>query len=125
MKAAFAWMGLLGGTAASAQSEHDPVPYTTSGVANCALPGTTAEFAFDGAGRAKLVSSSSNYAGFREAARHKTWTVSTVNKEGMRLLILDNEAKSRIMVELPNGNGMAFLADGGVSDIICQVLVSP
>jgi hypothetical protein len=30
-----------------------------------------------------------------------------------------------LMVSLPDGKGMVFSADGGASDILCQVLVSP
>ena len=111
-------------TSASAQ-EFNPVPYNRSGVANCVLPGTSVEFFLDGNGKARVTQASSNYEGFRAAARRKVWSAGTVMMEGRRLLVLDNGAKSRIMVELPNGKGMAFTADGGVSDIICQVLVSP
>jgi hypothetical protein len=48
-----------------------------------------------------------------------------VDKDGKRILVLDNGRKTRIMVSLPDGKGVAFSADGGVSDILCQVLVSP
>jgi hypothetical protein len=44
--------------------------------------------------------------------------------EGRRMLVIDNGKNSRIMTELPAGKGMAFLFDGGVSDIVCQVMVS-
>jgi len=108
-----------------AQTQSSPVPYLKSGVANCALPGTAAEFFLDGKGGARVVSASSNYAGFRAAVSRKQWTASTIEKVGLPLLILDNGAKSRIMVKLSGGQGMAFLADDGVSDILCQVLVSP
>lgn len=100
-------------------------PFRKSGIANCALPGTTIEFAMDGRGGATLASFSSNYAGFHAAAKRRRWTAILDDSKGYRLLIFDNGANSRIMVRLPDGKGMAFTADGGVSDILCQVLVSP
>lgn len=115
----------LGAASAQAQGKLDLMPYAKSGVVNCALPGTTVEFFLDGKGRARVTSAKSNYVGFRNAVQRKIWTAGTTEKDGTRLMVIDNEANSRIMIKLPNGNGFAFLADGGVSDIICQVLVSP
>lgn len=110
----------------SSTAEHEPVPYDKNGIANCSLPGTIIEFALDGRGGARIARIESNYPPFRSAARQtRVWRAGFVNKDGKRILVLDNERKTRIMISLPDGKGMAFSADGGVSDILCQVLVSP
>lgn len=100
-------------------------PYRESGVATCTCPGTNVEFFLDGEGGARLTSVRSNYVGFTNAARVKRWTASLTDKDGQKLLILDNGQKSRIMTDPSSGKGMGFLADGGVSDMLCQVLVKP
>lgn len=102
------------------------VPYNKSGVANCSLPGTIIEFALDGRGGAQVARIETNYPPFRVAAQQtRVWRAGLVDKDGKRILVLDNGRKTRIMVSLPDGKGVAFSADGGVSDILCQVLVSP
>jgi hypothetical protein len=116
--------GLTFTSGAQAQDKYKTTPYMKTGVANCVLPGTSAEFFLDGRGGAKLVKASSNYDGFRQAARIKNWKAMTLTMEGRRMLVIDNGKNSRIMTELPAGKGMAFLFDGGVSDIVCQVMVS-
>jgi hypothetical protein len=103
----------------------NPPPYNKSGVANCSLPGTIIEFALNGHGGAQVARIETNYPPLRSAAQTRVWRASLVDKDGKRLLVLDNGRKTRIMVSLPDGKGMAFSADGGVSDILCQVLVSP
>ncbi len=102
-------------------------PFLRSGVSNCVVPGTQIDFHLTGNGTAQVVKASSNYPPLLRAANVKTWKAFEVNREGMRLLVLDNGRATRIMVKLPAGNGMAFIGEkeGGVSDIICQVLVSP
>ena len=105
---------------------HAPIPYDKSGVANCSLPGTIIEFALNGGGGAQVARIESNYAPFRRAARQtRVWQAGLVDQDGKSLLVLDNGHKTRIMVSLPDGKGLAFSAEGGVSDILCQVLVSP
>jgi hypothetical protein len=42
-----------------------------------------------------------------------------------KLLILDNLNKTRIMINVPDGKGIAFTTPEGVSDILCQFLVTP
>jgi hypothetical protein len=98
-------------------------PYQKHGVVNCALPGTTIEFALNGSGGADVASVSSNFPPFEEAARIKTWSATVVTKDGLKVLVLDNLKATRIMVRLPDGKGMAFTGSDGVSDILCQVLV--
>ncbi|MGG6895806.1 hypothetical protein [Rhizobium sp. BR 315] len=100
-------------------------PYEKTGVVNCALPGTVIEFGLNGSGGAIVSRASSNYAPFQKAAKIKTWAATTVAKDGVRMLILDNLNKTRIMVRLPDGKGMAFTNPEGVSDILCQILVTP
>ncbi len=55
----------------------------------------------------------------------KRWSASVVEKGGQKLLVLDNGRKSRIMTDTSTQKAMGFLADGGVSDMLCQVLVKP
>lgn len=95
--------------------------YTKVGVINCALPGTTITFAANGSGGAIVISASSNYAPFRQAAKVKIWSAQMVNQSGKRLLVLDNLNKTRIMVDPETEKGMAF-APSGVSDILCQIV---
>lgn len=102
------------------------VPYNKTGVVNCSLPGTIIDFALDGRGGAQIARIESNYAPFRRAARQtRVWKAGVADRDGKRILILDNGHNTRIMVDLPDGKGMAFSGDGGVSDILCQVLVAP
>lgn len=102
-------------------------PFLKNGVSNCVVPGTEIDFHLTGQGTAQVVKASSNYPPLLRAAGVKIWKAWEVNREGLRLLVLDNGRATRIMVKLPAGNGMAFIGEkeGGVSDIICQVLVSP
>ncbi|GJD90732.1 hypothetical protein BHAOGJBA_4274 [Methylobacterium hispanicum] len=102
-------------------------PFLKSGISNCVAPGTTIEFHLTGQGTAQVAKASSNYPPLLRAAKVKIWKAWEVDRDGLRLLILDNGRATRIMVKLPNGNGMAFIGEkeGGVSDILCQVLVSP
>lgn len=101
-------------------------PYNKSGVANCSLPGTIINFALNGQGGAQVARIESNYAPFRAAVQQtRVWRAGLTDKDGTRFLVLDNGRKTRIMVRLPDGKGMAFSADGGVSDILCQILVTP
>jgi hypothetical protein len=110
----------------SPTAQPDLIPYDKSGVANCSLPGTIIDFALNGRGGAQVARIESNYLPFRRAAQQtRVWRAGLVDHDGKRMLILDNGHKTRIMVSLPDGKGMAFSADGGVSDILCQVLVSP
>ncbi len=110
----------------SSPDEHQPMPYDKSGVANCSLPGTIIDFALNGRGGAQVARIESNYPPFRRAASQtRVWRAGLVDKDDKRILVLDNGHKTRIMVSLPDGKGIAFSADGGVSDILCQVLVSP
>jgi hypothetical protein len=83
------------------------------------------EFGLNGSGGAIVTKASSNYAPFQKAARTRTWAATTVAMDGVRMLILDNLNKTRIMVRLPDGKGMAFTSPEGVSDILCQILVTP
>jgi hypothetical protein len=79
-----------------------------------------------GRGGAQVARIESNYAPFRRAARQtRVWQAGLVDQDGKSLLALDNGHKTRIMVSLPDGKGLAFSDEGGVSDILCQVLVSP
>jgi hypothetical protein len=100
-------------------------PYRRSGVATCTCPGTSIEFFLDGDGHAQVTNVQSNYAGFTSASRVKRWSASVVEKGGQKLLVLDNGRKSRIMTDTSTQKAMGFLADGGVSDMLCQVLVKP
>jgi hypothetical protein len=100
-------------------------PYRESGVATCTCPGTSIEFYIDGQGGAQITNAKSNYSGFTNAARVKRWTASLADKDGQKLLVLDNGQRSRIMADPSSGKAMGFLADGGVSDMLCQVLVKP
>ena len=44
----------------------------------------------------------------------------------MRVTMVDQDQSSSFLItSLPDGKGLAFSAEGGVSDILCQVLVSP
>lgn len=100
--------------------------FMEAGVVNCASPGTSVEFYLDGQGGAKLVQVKSNYSGFINAAKVKNWSATTISlKDKPRLLVLDNGKKSRIMADPKSGKAMGFMADGGVSDMLCQVLVKP
>jgi hypothetical protein len=110
----------------SSTDGNEPIPYDKSGVANCSLPGTIIEFALNGRGGAQVARIESNYPPFRNAARQtRVWRAGLVGKDAKRILVLDNGRKTRIMISLPDGKGIAFSADGGVSDILCQVLVNP
>lgn len=109
----------------AAATEFPTTPYDKSGIVNCALPGTTIEFALLGQGKVKVVNFSSNYDPFRVAARKPGWKAYTASIRDERMLILDNNENSRIFARLPDGKGLAFLYDGGVSDILCQILVQP
>jgi hypothetical protein len=110
----------------SLSSDASPPPYNKTGVVNCSLPGTIIDFALNGRGGAQVARIESNYAPFRAAVQQtRVWRAGLADKDGAQFLILDNGRKTRIMVRLPDGKGMAFSADGGVSDILCQILVSP
>lgn len=100
-------------------------PYQKYGVINCALPGTSISFALNGAGGATVAEVSSNYEPFLRAAKVKTWLASIRTDGEFRMLVLDNLNATRIMVRLPDGQGMAFSGSDGVSDILCQVLIQP
>jgi hypothetical protein len=115
----------LAATAAQAEDKLASEPYEKTGIVNCALPGTVIEFGLNGSGGAIVTKASSNYAPFQKAARTRTWAATTVAMDGVRMLILDNLNKTRIMVRLPDGKGMAFTSPEGVSDILCQILVTP
>lgn len=110
----------------SKQSDKPNYPlYRQSGVATCTCPGTSVEFVLDGEGGARIARANSNYAGFTNATRVKDWTVYRTEKDGMTLIVLDNGRKSRIMADPSTQKSMGFLADGGVSDMLCQILVKP
>lgn len=112
------------GPSASSDKPNAPL-YRESGVATCTCPGTNVEFVMDGDGGAKIARASSNYFGFTNATRVKNWTVYRTVKDGMTLIIFDNGRKSRIMADPNSQKSMGFLADGGVSDMLCQILVKP
>ena len=120
---------LLAATSSAAKDEvpKGGKPFLKNGVSNCVVPGTEIDFHLTGQGTAQVVKASSNYPPLLRAAGVKIWKAWEVNREGLRLLVLDNGRATRIMVKLPAGNGMAFIGEteGGVSDILCQVLVSP
>jgi hypothetical protein len=98
-------------------------PYLESGIAKCSAPGTSIDFQLDGTGSARVLKSASNYDGFRSAARIKVWRVSRVEKDGKHLIVFDNGKNSRIMTLAGSQKSMGFIADGGVSDMLCQILV--
>jgi hypothetical protein len=101
-------------------------PYDRHGIANCSLPGTVIEFALTGDGEAKVTRVESNYAPFRKAAKnHPIWRVVSGVKDDKQLLVLDNGANTRIFVDIKDGRGIAYSGEGGASDILCQILVSP
>ncbi|EHP93549.1 MULTISPECIES: hypothetical protein [Methylorubrum] len=120
---------LLAATSSAAKDEvpKGGKPFLKNGVSNCVVPGTEIDFHLTGQGTAQVVKASSNYPPLLRAAGVKIWKAWEVNRDGLRLLVLDNGRATRIMVKLPAGNGMAFIGEkeGGVSDILCQVLVSP
>ena len=121
---------LLAAATSSAAKDEVPKggkPFLKNGVSNCVVPGTEIDFHLSGLGTAQVVKASSNYPPLLRAAGVKIWKAWEVNRDGLRLLVLDNGRATRIMVKLPAGNGMAFIGEkeGGVSDISCQVLVSP
>ncbi|MDX3806157.1 MAG: hypothetical protein QHC89_07070 [Bosea sp. (in: a-proteobacteria)] len=92
-------------------------------MATCTAPGTSIEFHMDGSGSARVIRSSTNYDGFRKAASVKSWKAMRVEKDGMKLIVFDNGKNSRIMNVAGSQKAMGFLADGGVSDMLCQILV--
>jgi hypothetical protein len=102
-------------------------PYQNAGVVNCSLPGTIVEFGLDGSGGAEVTRIESNFAPMRNAARRgRVWSARLVEGDDKQILVLDNGERTRIMVSLPDGKGMAFVTDAnGLSDILCQVLVRP
>lgn len=120
---------LLAATSSAAKDEvpKGGKPFLKNGVSNCVVPGTEIDFHLTGQGTAQVVKASSNYPPLLRAAGVKIWKAWEVNRDGLRLLVLDNGRATRIMVKLPAGNGRAFIGEkeGGVSDILCQVLVSP
>lgn len=97
--------------------------YRESGIANCTAPGTSIEFHLDGTGAARVIKSKTNYDRFRRAAAVKIWRTSKVEKNGMSMIVFDNGRNSRIMAVAGSQKAMGFLADGGVSDMLCQILV--
>ncbi len=97
--------------------------YQVSGVAKCSAPGTEIDFAMTGDGQARVARVSSNYDGFRAAAKVKVWNVLRVQKNENAMIIFDNGKNSRIMNVVGSQKSMGFLADGGVSDMLCQILV--
>jgi hypothetical protein len=102
------------------------IPYDKSGVVNCSLPGTIIEFFLNGQGGAQVTRIDSNYAPFLNAVKqNRLWSAKSQDRALERILVLDNGHNTRIIIRLPDGKGMAFSADGGVSDILCQVLVTP
>lgn len=121
MKIAF--VALAGSLLTVAQANAFDTPYRNSGVATCTAPGTSIEFHMDGSGNARVTNVSTNYGGFRQAARVKVWKVLRAEKDNTNLIVFDNGQKSRIMNIAGSQKAMGFLADGGVSDMLCQVLV--
>lgn len=115
------------GAAANEEMPRDGKPFLKNGISNCVVPGTAIDFYLTGQGTARVVKVASNYPPLLRAAGTKVWKAWDVNRDGLRLLVLDNGHATRIMVKLPSGNGIAFIGEreGGVSDIICQVLVRP
>jgi hypothetical protein len=97
--------------------------YRQSGVATCTCPGTNIEFVMDGQGGARIARTSSNYVGFTKATRVREWAVYRTIKEQRTLIVFDNGQQSRIMADPDSKKAMGFLADGGVSDMLCQILV--
>ena len=105
-------------------------PYQRHGIVNCALPGTTIEFVPNGDGMPRSRGSRADI--HRSMMRFRiarTWRA--VLADGVTLS-LDNGHNTRTMIEMPDGTGrgLAYVADThgrnvGVSDIICQVLVTP
>jgi len=113
-------------TAKVAKSNEPDWPlYRAAGVATCTCPGTSVEFLLSGDGSARVVRTNSNYSGFTNATRVKDWTAYRADKNGTTLIVLDNGRKSRIMADPSTQKSMGFLADGGVSDMLCQILVKP
>lgn len=121
MKIAF--VALAGSVLAITSAHAFGTPYRNSGVATCTAPGTSIEFVMDGSGNARVTGVQTNYAGFRQAARVKVWKVLRAEKDNTSLIVFDNGQKSRIMNIAGSQKAMGFLADGGVSDMLCQVLV--
>jgi hypothetical protein len=115
--------GLSIGVAHAKETQYPP--WTQAGVANCTCPGTNVEFYLDGRGGAQLASVQSNYYGFTEAARVRQWKAMSVVKDGQRILVLDNGLKTRIMADPETQKSMGFTASGGVSPMLCQILVKP
>ncbi|MCJ2099465.1 hypothetical protein [Methylobacterium sp. E-046] len=97
--------------------------YRQSGVATCTCPGTNIEFVMDGQGSARIARTSSNYVGFTKATRVREWAVYRTVKEERTLIVFDNGQQSRIMADPDTQKAMGFLADGGVSDMLCQIMV--
>lgn len=106
--------------AGSAQAQ---TAYLVSGIAKCSAPGTEIDFAMTGDGQARVARVSSNYDGFRAAAKVKVWNVLRVQKNENAMIVFDNGRNSRIMNVVGSQKSMGFLADGGVSDMLCQILV--
>jgi len=86
----------------------------------------------NGKGSAIVAEASSNYKPFRQAAQTKTWSASAAERDGMKILVLDNLHGTRIIVGLADGKGLAYILpegsseeEQGVSDILCQILVKP
>lgn len=101
------------------------VAYLAHGIATCTAPGTSISFNMDGSGQAKVGKVSTNYDGFAAAAKVKLWRVMRVQKNENAMIIFDNGQNSRIMNVVGSQKSMGFLADGGVSDMLCQILVQP
>jgi len=117
-------------TAGSVVARAEPTdgkPYQSAGAVNCSLPGTIIEFGLDGSGAAEVTRIESNFVPMRNAARPgRAWSARLVERDNKQILVLDNSERTRIMVSLPDGKGMAFVTDAnGLSDILCQVLVRP
>ena len=116
---------IIGATLLLVGSAQAQSAYLASGIANCTAPGTSISFHMNGSGQAKVTKMTTNYDGFRAAAKVKVWRVLRVQKDENAMIIFDNGQKSRIMNVVGSQKSMGFLADGGVSDMLCQIMVQP
>lgn len=109
------------------RSDGEIYPYAVHARGQCSRPGTQISFHVDGAPVAEIISGNSNFSPLAAALRDPFWSFGRMRVKGKELLVLVHRSETRIMIDISDGRGMAFVSKRselvGVNDLICEITI--